>query len=214
MSAIFKANTEKEFFTPFGPMLGYFRMPDTLVRDLNAAMGQHLEEYSDGLVGKVRQELKFDKPLVNMATAALGNTLVEYHVRARNRATFGDYDHRTKMFELNVIAGWFVRQFEHEYNPLHIHTGCTLSCVGYLQLPPEIDAEWQEDDRDHYPSHGHLQFAHGTDAPYSMSSFMIRPRVGDFYIFPSHTFHCVYPFRSEGERRSFSMNLSIVESAA
>ena len=107
-----------------------------------------------------------------------------------------------------------VRQYAHEYNPLHIHTGCALSCVGYLKLPDGIDQEWAEDDLDHHPSHGHLQFAHGTDTHYSVSNFMIRPRVGDFYIFPSYMFHSVYPFKTPGERRSFSMNLSVVESEA
>ena len=43
---------------------------------------------------------------------------------------------------------------------------------------------------------------------------MIRPRIGDFYIFPSYMFHSVYPFKTPGERRSFSMNLSVVESEA
>ncbi|MEQ9315931.1 MAG: putative 2OG-Fe(II) oxygenase, partial [Henriciella sp.] len=128
-----------------------------------------------------------------------------------HRGAFGAYDHRQKQFELNIHGGWFVRQYSGDYNPLHIHTGAAISCVGYLALPDGIEAEWEEDYRDHHPSHGHLQFAHGTDVHYSVSNFMIKPRVGDFYIFPSYMFHCVYPFRSEGERRSFSMNLSVIE---
>ena len=71
--------------------------------------------------------------------------------------------------------------------------------------------EWETDEKPFYPSHGYLQFAHGTDAHYSVSNFMVRPRVGDFYVFPSYMFHCVYPFRTKGERRSFSMNLSVDE---
>lgn len=214
MPAIFTPTGEKDFFTPFGPMLGYVRMPDALVDHLNATMSDQLADHSGSLVGKVRQELLFDKPIVDTAARYLGNALIEYHIRASHRGAFGDYDHQTKRYELNIGAGWFVRQFEHEYNPLHIHTGCALSCVGYLKLPDGIEAEWEEDYRDHHPSHGHLQFAHGTDTHYSVSNFMVRPRVGDFYIFPSYMFHCVYPFNTQGERRSFSMNLSIVETAA
>ena len=211
MAAIFTPQAGKEFFTPFGPMMGYFRMPDAFVDQMNAAMARELADYSAHLVGKVRQELSFDQALIDLAAAALGQTFIEYHVRASHRGAFGAYDHRSRNYELNIMGGWFVRQYAGDYNPLHIHTGAALSCVGYLKLPDGIEAEWAEDYRDHHPSHGHLQFAHGTDAHYSVSNFMIKPRVGDFWIFPSYMFHCVYPFRSDGERRSFSMNVSILE---
>jgi len=219
MAIIYTPTDEKEFFTPFGPLMGYFRMPDALVDQLNRAMAdgmnqQRLKDHSDHLVGKVRQELLFDEGLITMAAGGLGQCLIEYHVRAMRRGKFGDYDHTKKQFSLDIMSGWFVRQFENDYNPLHIHTGCHLSCVGYLQLPSGIDQEWESDYADHHPSHGHLQFAHGTDTHYSVSNFMVKPRVGDFWMFPSHMFHAVYPFKTPGERRSFSMNVSIVESDA
>ena len=37
----------------------------------------------------------------------------------------------------------------------------------------------------------------------------IQPKVGDLYIFPASLFHTVYPFYGEGERRSFSANMSL-----
>jgi hypothetical protein len=40
---------------------------------------------------------------------------------------------------------------------------------------------------------------------------MVKPQVGDFYIFPSDLFHCVYPFKTVGERRSFSVNFNFLE---
>ena len=211
MAPIFKPTKDKEFFAPFGPVMGYFRMPQTFVDQLNAAMNEQLDDHSENLVGKVTQELRFDQNLINIAAAGLGQTLIEYHAYAMKRGAMGDYDPSTRQYELQIMAGWFVRQFEGEYNPLHIHTGCTISCAGYLKLPEGIEAEWEEDYKDHHPSHGHIQFAHGTD---TFSNFMAKPRVGDFYIFPSYMFHCVYPFRTKGERRSFSMNLAVKETEA
>jgi len=38
---------------------------------------------------------------------------------------------------------------------------------------------------------------------------MFKPSVGDFIIFPSHMFHTVYPFKTKGERRSFSVNFTV-----
>jgi len=40
---------------------------------------------------------------------------------------------------------------------------------------------------------------------------MVRPQAGDFFIFPADMYHTVYPFRSDGERRSFSMNIILSE---
>lgn len=209
MPPIFKPSKDKEFFTPFGPVMGYYKMPMDFVDQLNAAMSDKLGDHSDYLVGKVSQELSFDQDLINFAASGLGQTLVEYHAFAKRRNALGDYDASKKRYELQIMSGWFVRQFENEYNPLHIHTGCTISCVGYLKLPEGIEREWEEDYKDHHPSHGHIQFVYGTDTHYSFSNFMAKPQVGDFYIFPSHMFHCVYPFYTKGERRSFSMNVAI-----
>jgi hypothetical protein len=40
---------------------------------------------------------------------------------------------------------------------------------------------------------------------------MVKPKVGDFWLFPAELFHCVYPFYSDGERRSFSINMNFLE---
>ncbi|MEL7491620.1 MAG: putative 2OG-Fe(II) oxygenase [Pseudomonadota bacterium] len=211
MAEIFTPTKDREFFAPFGPVLGYYKLPVELVDTLNNAMSEQLRDYSDQLVGKVHQELQFDNPLLETAGRAIKDFIKEFHIYARKRNSFGKYSEEGKDFRLQIMSGWFVRQFEHEYNPLHIHTGAALSCVGYLKLPDGIEAEWEKDYEDHHPSHGHIQFAHGTDVHYSFSNFMAKPRVGDFYVFPSHLFHCVYPFSTKGERRSFSMNMTVHE---
>lgn len=211
MAPIYRPKSDKEFFAPFGPTMGYFRMPEALVAELNNAMSQSLSDHSDHLVGKVRQELAFDQHAVEIAGRSLSQVVCEYHAWSKRRHLLGATTGEQLALNLEIVSGWFVRQFEGEYNPLHMHTGCTLSCVGYLNLPDGIEKEWDEDYKDHHPSHGHIQFAHGTDTWYSFSNFMAKPRVGDFYIFPSFLFHCVYPFKTPGERRSFSMNMVVHE---
>ena len=39
---------------------------------------------------------------------------------------------------------------------------------------------------------------------------MVKPEVGDLFIFPGTLYHCVYPFYGSGERRSFSMNFQVI----
>ena len=196
------------FFAPFGPTMGYYKMPSEMVDYLNNNMDKKLDDYSDNLVGKVSQELRFDNEIRNYVGKKLIKFIIDYHEYTKNRNSLGQNSlAKDKTPKLDVLNGWFVRQFENEYNPVHIHTQCTLSCVGYLKLPDGIEEEWEKDYKDHYPANGHINFIYGTHGQYTCSNFLIKPKVGDFYIFPSYLFHAVYPFYTKGERRSFSMNM-------
>jgi len=213
MTVIYKPQKDIELFAPFGPTMGYFRMPDKLVESLNSKMSDRLEDYSDNLVGKVKEELAFDDEIIKIAQEGLGQFVGKYQNYTEHRNSMGVKTLDTENFNygLQIVSGWFVRQFENEYNPLHIHTGSRLSCVGYLKLPEGIEEEWEEDYKDHHPANGHIQFASGTASGYTCTNFVVKPQVGDFYVFPSQLFHCVYPFYTKGERRSFSMNMNFIE---
>ena len=213
MSVIYKPQKDMELLAPFGPTMGYFKMPTDLVEKLNNRMSDKLQDYSNNLVGKVKEELKFDEETIKIAQAGVGQFIGKYQAYSEYRNSMGakTLDPENFNYAVQIVSGWFVRQFEQEYNPLHIHTSCRLSCVGYLKLPDGIEKEWEEDYKDHHPSHGHIQFANGTSAGYSCTNFLIKPQVGDFYVFPSQLFHCVYPFYTKGERRSFSMNMNFIE---
>ena len=50
---------------------------------------------------------------------------------------------------------------------------------------------------------------HGTQQFLSDGSLSIKPKVGDFYIFPNYLFQSVNPFTGPGERRSISFNAKI-----
>jgi len=43
----------------------------------------------------------------------------------------------------------------------------------------------------------------------SDSIYNHQPKVGDVILFPHYLMHTAYPFKSTGERRSFSFNLEI-----
>ena len=213
MSIIFKPEKDIHLLAPFGPTMGYYRMPEELVDNLNDKMSDKLDDYSENLVGKVSAELAFDDDIIKIAQEGLGRFIGMYQAYTDDRNSMGSkkMDNDKYNYGLQVVSGWFVRQFENEYNPLHIHTGSRLSCVGYLKLPDGIEEEWEEDYKDHHPANGHIQFASGTPSGYTSTNFVVKPQVGDFYVFPSQLFHCVYPFYTKGERRSFSMNMNFIE---
>lgn len=209
------AENPEQFFAPFGPGIGYKKLSDTFVNYMNTSIetkGADMVDYSASLVGKVRQELHFTAEMKAAFSQETTPFVGRYAAWSEVRNSFGSkkLDSVKNRYGVEFKSGWVVRQHEHDYNPIHIHTGCRLSCVGYLKLPDNIEKEFAEDYQDHHPSHGHIQFVHGTPSHWSMTNFMVRPRVGDFYLFPSDLFHCTYPFSTEGERRSFSCNLNFV----
>ena len=212
-SKIYVPKKEEEYIAPFGPVMGYKKMSDSFVKNMNKAMNPKLKDWSDNLVGKVKQELKFDHTIEKLWLDECSHFIGRFHNYVEYRHSFGrdKLDTEINNYGIQIASGWFVRQFENEYNPLHVHTGARMSCVGYLKLPDGIEKEWEEDYKDHHPANGHIQFAHGTNSGYNQTNFMVKPQVGDFYIFPAELFHCVYPFKTKGERRSFSVNFSFVE---
>jgi hypothetical protein len=57
---------------------------------------------------------------------------------------------------------------------------------------------------------GYLQLIHGAKMFACDSTQSIKPKVGDFYIFPNYLMHSVYPFKdTDEERRSISFNAFI-----
>ena len=213
MANFYVPKGEEDFLSPFGPTMGYKKLSKEFVDTLNTKINNQLEDFSDNLVGKVSQELLFTEEINALFLKEVSTFIGKYQNFSEQVNTFGRkrLDGEKYNYGVQIVNGWFVRQFENEYNPVHIHTGCRLSCVGYLSLPEGIEEEWEEDYKDHHPSNGHIQFAHGTNSGYNQTNFMVKPQVGDFYIFPAELFHCVYPFKTKGERRSFSVNFNFIE---
>ena len=99
---------------------------------------------------------------------------------------------------------WVVSQYAGDFNPVHIHDA-NLSGVAFLKIPPGFEEEYKAED--HHPTAGCLEFLGSMPNHFANHSYLVKPEVGDFYLFPSWLTHQVYPFRSEGERRSFAFNV-------
>lgn len=205
-----------QFFTPFGPTVGYMKLSDDLVDTLNNLVDGHdsgdneMPDYSDQLVGKVGEELFLEKKIL---TDIIGEEIKDFvaswwlYSRSRQELKQVSFKDDTE-YMIDIQSGWIVRQYQHEYNPIHIHTGCEFSCIGYLKMPDDIEDEFKADWEDHHPTHGMTQFVFGNQLGHISNNFFIRPQVGDFYFFPASLQHMVYPFYCEGERRAFSLNVN------
>ena len=106
---------------------------------------------------------------------------------------------------------WVNYMKEGEWNPSHNHTG-KISCVTYLQVPPEIEDEntkGEHTKESNTPSAGRIEWQFGNvGMPYATGGFIQTPKVRDIYFFPAALSHQVYPFQSKAERISVSVNFA------
>ena len=105
--------------------------------------------------------------------------------------------------KIKIKNFWIVRQFNDEYNPVHFHDG-HISGVGYLKIPKFISKN-----KKHTKTDGSIDFINGNKMLLSECIFNHQPKVGDMILFPHYLMHTAYPFKTKGERRSFSFNLEI-----
>jgi hypothetical protein len=193
---------------PFGPFIVKSKLPQELIDAYNEELEKIIKDknlvkefdWSPNLVGKVKHELRVPDNLRKKYDGYF-EALVDAYVK--------QVTEKPKGLPFTLQTAWFVRQFPGEFNPLHLHTYCTLSSVGYLKLPKNIDKEFKQESESRRPARGHIEFVYGVPQDLNSHSLMIEPVIGDFFIFPRYLLHTVYPFRTPGERRSFSMNVSV-----
>ena len=195
---------------PFGPTIGQSLLPQDIIDDFNKdceslmddPIKKKAHDHSQNLAGNVKQELIINSAIFKKY-APYFNGLCTAYIAACPSDLYGP--DALKKFDFQ--SGWYVRSFAGDFNPAHFHSNCHLSTVGYLKMPEGMKEEWDREDKEHFPSAGNIEMQFGQCQIFTNNTFRARPKVGDFYVFPWWMYHMVYPFRSKGERRSFSFNV-------
>ena len=187
---------------PFGPKIAVIKIPKNIIVRINKEVDKIISsksrlkksDYSSNLVGQVKQEIKLSNRFVNKFVLRFIKTNIQKYLKKclNKNAT-----------KINLKSFWIVRQFKNEYNPIHFHSG-NISAVGYLKIPKNITKS-----KKRLKTNGTIDFIHGSKSFLSNSLYNHNPKVGDMIIFPNYLMHTAYPFKREGERRSFSFNLDI-----
>ena len=194
---------------PFGPSIAKVTMPNEIVEKLNKYVDETIAnetkskelDYGANLAGNVKQEFRLEQKFIDECGWGqfLANSAATWIYQSLGR--------QKKITKFNLISSWIVRQFDNEYNPLHVHGG-HISGVGYLKVPKTFGQLKQ--DNKAYNNNGNLNLVHGSRMFLSKSIYNIEPKVGDFYFFPNYLMHTVYPFNgTDEERRSISFNALI-----
>ena len=191
-----------KIISPFGPKIAVIKIPKKIIILINKEVEMILKNkeklkksnYSNKLVGQVKQEFQLSKNFINKHIIRfINNSVKTYIKKSSNR--------NAKKISLKNL--WIVRQFKNEYNPIHFHSG-DISGVGYLNIPKNITQGNKK-----LKTNGTIDFIHGSKSFLNNSIFNLNPKVGDLILFPNYLMHTAYPFKRDGERRSFSFNLSI-----
>ena len=194
---------------PFGPSIAKVTMPNEIVEKLNKYVDETIAneskskelDYGANLAGNVKQEFRLEQKFIDESGWGqfLANSAATWIYQSLGR--------QKKITKFNLISSWIVRQFDNEYNPLHVHGG-HISGVGYLKVPKTFGKLKQESKT--YNNNGNLNLVHGSRMFLSKSIYNIEPKVGDFYFFPNYLMHTVYPFNGTDEEiRSISFNALI-----
>tara|TARA_B100000131_G_scaffold268081_1_gene266676 strand:- start:4945 stop:5574 length:630 start_codon:yes stop_codon:yes gene_type:complete len=203
-----------DIIRPFGPCIGKFKLPTEMVGAVNSYI-ENVEkdeekiadlDWSSRLVGKVTQEVRVQDEVLAPYSEFLTSCVEEY---LNQIIPMGVVNFSTAPWKIVRRNGWVVRSYAGDFNPMHVHNNANICIAGFLKLP-NWEEEMHNDNLDHAPARGKLCFMYGNTVEWSNNTALIEPNVGDCYVFPASLTHFVYPFKSDGERRSISINFDRV----
>jgi len=201
-----------EILKPFGPSIAKVIIPEEIIFSMNNYVEEIITnkkksndlDFGRNLAGNVQQEFRLDIEFMKK------NNWAEFLGKSCQKWLLEGHNISLKKFE--IISSWIVRQFKNEYNPIHYHGG-QISGVGYLKVPKDMGQTIQKNKKVQH--NGKLVLIDGSKKFLCNPTFVITPKVGEFYFFPSYMMHTVYPFSNTlEERRSVSFNAKIDDESA
>ena len=195
-----------------------------------------LPDLSSSLVGQIKQNEKSAQPefiLEDKVPQKLGNFFImcakEY--AAAHPLSAGVLENIGPKEDYQIRKMWSVHSYAGDYNPMHEHgtaSGRGVSMIVFLKVPSQIaELEKKFIDKNNHGNlqHGNsgatdgvTQFIWDMNSMYDAPRFKhpayahVYPQVGKVCVFPIWLHHQVSPFFGEGERRTMSCNIDIINS--
>jgi hypothetical protein len=189
-----KTDSDPTLFSPFGPLIGRYRIDQSLISELNAKIDCGLE---DGITSELTLPLDL--------LCSIGS--VDRHlltIFAESVSRFVQLVHGRPPVDITFDAVWAVSQFADAASPVHFHSG-DVAGILYLRTP-DLDPSYPDCNYILGRRRGEITFLHSGRQFLSRSVISFVPVVGDMYLFPAWLLHGVEPFDGLGERRSLSFN--------
>ena len=213
---------------PFGPVIMESHISDELHNVLlsradqlrngthpNKEINKETNDYRDRLAGNLSEEYSYDKALtqeeLDFAEDELTTLAAAYTTCALQAGKIKKRLVRHKSEIIMQKPLWVNYMKAGEWNPSHNHTG-DISCVTYLKVPKEINDENEKGEHtkvSNTPSAGRIEFQFGNvGMKYSSGGYIRTPEEKKIFFFPAQLSHMVYPFKSDTERVSMSVNFA------
>ena len=190
----------------WGPYVMRTKMPDYIVKKLKTEGKKAKESYNHKLAGHLDNQFLYPQKIQEWFYSEVHPIITAY------RNGHCKY-HGIEDLNVDFLAEdlWVNYMKAGEWNPSHNHTG-DISCVTYLKVPKEISEENEKGEHtkvSNTPSAGRIEFQFGNvGMPYSSGGYIRTPEERKIFFFPAALSHMVYPFKSDTERVSMSVNFS------
>ena len=204
-------------------------MPDAMVSGLNTYLDELMEQedrtsHAGTLVGQIghgqQLTMNHDDPRLNDFRKMTEILSIDYLTNFAS--TTGNPFKDQLAVEIDEL--WSVHSYERDYNPIHDHGTKTImgiSCTSWTKVPQQILDQPTAGSPEYNlynasgNSDGCLAFNYGINSLMDVQrlrppqSFVIKPEIGKFLMFPSWLQRMVYPFEGDGERRTVAANLNV-----
>ena len=203
------------------------KMPDAMVSGLNTYLDELMEQedrtsHAGTLVGQIGhgQQLTMDHNDPKLADfCQMSGILATEYLK-----NFGNTGNNIGERHIDIDELWSVHSYERDYNPIHDHGTKTImgvSVTSWTKVPQQILDQPTAGSPEYSlynasgNSDGCLAFNYGINSLLDVErlrppqSFVIKPEVGKYLMFPSWLQHMVYPFEGDGERRTVAANLNV-----
>ena len=211
------------------PQLAVNIMKVEFPEEITAELNDHVdtviipnnEDFSKGLIGQINRndkskQLTFphkDDDVGEMFSGVLESLAKQYIQSVLQKDCIPSVDNM-----------WTVHSYAGDYNPLHDHgtkSDMGLSCILYMKVPEQIsnlgnpDEEFEGLNNASGATDGFTYLTWGLNGHRDVNMLRpvtesyVKPVEGTLIMFPSWLRHSVNPFFGEGERRTFSANISI-----
>lgn len=204
-----------QLLSPFGPFIGKFKLKKEIVDVLNSYADETLRSQetlrknnlANQLEGRVTSEYSVPINVLESCFDFFAECALEYLRGIAKERPDANWKHQ---YLISFQNAWINSMFAGDCNPVHHHDGsCQLVGTAFLKVPDFSKEHKKETDTGKKRQvAGCLEVFHGQPSLLSPSQHLIKPEVGDFYMFPAATYHTVYTFKTSGERRSFAINLT------
>ena len=192
-----------------------------------------LPDLSHQLVGQIKQDKRSAQPEFDLNDTVPKQLSKFFIMCAKEYAAEHPVSDRVKEIigpkeEYVVKSMWSIHSYAGDYNPLHEHgtvSGRGVSMIVFLKLPSQVSKLTEGMTGEIGAQHGNsgstdglTQFVWGGDSMYDIPRFKhpsfayVHAEVGKVVVFPIWLLHQVAPFFGEGERRTMSCNIDIINS--